>query len=43
LLGSLAKGLAILRSINATEGDARGVFIVQDVDRVTVEGGDDGV
>jgi hypothetical protein len=42
LFGSLAVGLALLRTIDPAEPNAFRVVIVQDFDGVAVEDGDDG-
>jgi hypothetical protein len=41
LLGSRAVNLAFLWAINTTQADAFGVVVVQDLDGVAVEDGDD--
>ena len=42
MLGSLAVGLAPLRTVDAVEAYAFGVVVVQDFDGPAVEDGDDG-
>jgi hypothetical protein len=42
MLRSLAKGLAFLRTVDATQSDTLRVLVVQDFEGVAVEDGDDG-
>ena len=41
MLGSLAKGLAFLRAVDAAQADTFGLLVVQNFERVAVEEGDD--
>jgi hypothetical protein len=42
LLGTLTVGLAVLRTVDAVESDAKSAGVVQDFDGVSVEYGDNG-
>ena len=42
VLGIVAVGLALLRAVDPAEADVFGLLVVQNLDRVAVEDGDDG-
>ena len=42
VLGVVAVGLALLRAVDPAETDVFGLLVVQNLDRVAVEDGDDG-